>query len=162
MSCSRSSRELTDDWKVDDALPLPERQAVNMAHLASHAMRQTDAWRIYRLARTASDPEIPKLVDGFVDIVISSIALNHLGTPEPQPLPRLAIRAFFAFFESALDDTRAAGVPLAQVTQLLNDTLRATIEAAVTASRQHASSGTSEPEFSASRRPARGGARRSR
>ncbi len=156
----RSGHQLTDGWNVDETLPLPERQAANMAHLASHAMRQTDAWRIYRLARTSNDPEIHTIVDDFVEIVITSTALNHLGTPEPPPLPRLAIRAFFAFFESALDDSRATDVPLGQVTQLLSDTLRATIHAGVAASRQEPSNGTSEPEPSASRRNSRRGAGR--
>lgn len=134
----RAGHQLTDDWNVDETRPLPERQAENMARLASHALRPTDAWLIYRFARTAGDPEVRKIVDGFVELVISSIASNHLGTTEPPPLPRLAIRAFFAFFESTLDDTRATGAPLAQVTQLLNDTLRATIQAAVAASDQGA------------------------
>jgi AcrR family transcriptional regulator len=158
----RSGHELTDGWNVDERLTLPERQAANMAHLASHAMRQTDAWRIYRLARTTNDPEIRAIVEDFVEIVISSTALNHLGTPEPPALPRLAIRAFFAFFESALDDSRATGAPLAQVTQLLSDTLRATIHAALAASHQEQSNGTSEPEPSTSGRNSRRGASRHR
>ncbi len=97
-------------------------------------MQPSDAWRIYRLARAAPDPEISKAVQRFVEAVISSISQNHLGMRTPPPLVRLAIRGYLAFFESVLDDARAARAPLDSVSRMLNDTLLAAIPAALVAS----------------------------
>jgi AcrR family transcriptional regulator len=121
----RAGHQLTDDWIIDETIPLPERLAANNARMIEHAMGPTDAWRIYRLARASGDPELSDKVGRFVDIVVSSVALNQLGAADPPPLARLAIRAYLAFFESALDDARNTDVPIEQVTRVLGDTLTA-------------------------------------
>lgn len=126
----RAGHELTDDWIVDETIPLPERLAANTARMIEHAMRPTDAWRIYRLVRGSADPELADTVDRFVDIVVSSVALNQLGTADPPPLARIVIHAYMAFFESALDQARTSAVPLEQVTGMLGDTLVAAMQAA--------------------------------
>src|SRR5690242_10188575 len=54
----RAGHELADGWVVDDALPLQERLAVNVQRMIDHALRPTDAWRIYRLARATTDAEM--------------------------------------------------------------------------------------------------------
>jgi AcrR family transcriptional regulator len=128
----RAGHQLTDDWIVDETIPLPERLAANNARIIEHAMRPTDAWRIYRLARASADPELSEKVSRFLDIVVSSVALNHLGTADPPPLARLAIRAYLAFFESALDDARNTAVPIEHVTRVLDDTLTAAMQAPLT------------------------------
>lgn len=125
----RAGHRLTDDWIVDEAILLPERLAANNARMIEHAMRPTDAWRIYRLARASADRELSEKIDRFADIVVSSVSLNQLGTPDPPPLARLAIRAYLAFFESALDEARKTAVPIEQVTRVLHDTLAAAMQA---------------------------------
>ncbi|MFN8175856.1 MAG: TetR/AcrR family transcriptional regulator [Solirubrobacteraceae bacterium] len=126
----RAGRLLTDDWVTDPSIPLPERLAANNARMIEHAMQPSDPWRIYRLARGSTDPELLETVDRFVDLVVSSIALNHLGTEDPPPLARLALRGYLAFFEVALDDARDAGIAPEQVLPVLGGTLVAALGAA--------------------------------
>lgn len=118
-----AGRELTEGWVVDEAIPLGERIAANNARMVAHAMEPTDAWRLYRMARGSADPEITATVERFLDVVIASMSLNHLGTPDPPPVARIALRGYFAFFESVLDDARAAGMSPDEVLPLLGDTL---------------------------------------
>jgi AcrR family transcriptional regulator len=129
----RAGRDLTGDW-VYDELPLPDRMTANFARMSAHAMAPSDSWRIYRRARAASIPELDEIVTRYAERVISSIALNHLGTSDPPPLVHLALTGYLAFAETALDETRMRRAPEADVMQLLADTLVATIRAAGTAS----------------------------
>jgi AcrR family transcriptional regulator len=131
----RAGRELTDDWVVDEAIPLPERLATNMSRMIEHASEPTDAWRIYRRSRAATDPELREVVDRFVEVVVASVSLNQLGTSDPPPLARLAIRGYLSFFESVLDDARTTRAPRERVTAMLAQTLVAAVNAAAAASR---------------------------
>jgi AcrR family transcriptional regulator len=132
----RAAQQLTADWAVDEAVPLEERLAANFNRIAEHAMRPTHAWQIHRLARAASEPELSEVVARFVQVVIANVAQNHLGTAEPPPLVRLALKAYVAFAEAALDEARATGADRAEVTSVLANTLVATIDAAVQATRK--------------------------
>ena len=124
-----AGRVLTEGWVVDEAIPLPERIAMNVGRLIDHAMQPSDAWRLYRLARVSTDPEVRGVFDRFVDTVIASISLNNLGTADPPPLARAALVGFFAFFEAALEEARAAGLPRERALVLLNETLVAALRA---------------------------------
>lgn len=126
----KAGTELTDGWVVDEAIPLPERIAINVGRLIDHAIRPSDAWRLYRLARVSTDQEVRVVFDRFVDMVIASISLNNLGTTEPAPLARAALIGFFAFFEATLDEARAAALPRERVLTMLNETLVAALRAA--------------------------------
>ena len=130
----RAGHELTDDWVLDDELPLPERLAANFARMSAHAFEPTDAWRIHRRARAADRPELDQIVARYLDVVIASVSLNHLGTSDPPPLIRLALIGFIAFAETALEQARIQGARPQEVMQLLSDTLVATIDAARAAS----------------------------
>ncbi|HET9104287.1 MAG TPA: TetR/AcrR family transcriptional regulator [Solirubrobacteraceae bacterium] len=125
----RAGHELTSGWILDESIPLDQRLAANVGRIVRHAMQPSDAWRIYRLARSAREPEISASVDRFVEIVIASIAQNHLGTRAPAPPVRMAIRGYLAFFESVLDDARGTTIALESVLGMLNAVLRATVEA---------------------------------
>jgi AcrR family transcriptional regulator len=126
----RAGEQLTGDWVLDDALPLDQRLSANFARIIEHALAPTDAWRIHRRARAAIDPEFTAVVARFVDRVISSISQNHLGTPDPAPLARIALTGYVAFAETVLDEARTGRAPREQVVQLLADTLVATVQAA--------------------------------
>lgn len=126
----RAGSELTGDWVVSERLPLSERLAANFARTATHAMAPSDAWRIYRRARAADQPELDEIVARHVETVISSVSLNHLGTRTPPPLLHLALTGFVAFAETTLDEARVRKAPRGEVMRLLTDTLLATIQAA--------------------------------
>lgn len=130
----RAGRELVDGWVVDDAIPLPDRIVANNARMIAHAMEPTDAWRIYRMARGTTDPEVSATVDRLLGVVVSSMSLNHFGTPDPPPVTRIALRGYFAFFESVLDDARASGMEPEEVLPLLGDTLVHALDVAQSAS----------------------------
>ncbi len=131
----RAAQQLTADWAVDETVPLEQRLAANFNRIAEHAMRPTHAWQIHRLARAANEAELRELVARFVRIVIANVAQNHLGTAEPPPLVRLALHAYVAFAETALDEARATGAGREPVTVVLASTLVATIDAAAQATR---------------------------
>lgn len=129
----RAGEQLTQGWFLDDSEPLSERLSSNFARIMDHALAPTHAWRIHRMARAALDPEVSAVVERFVAIVISSIARNHLRTPDPPPLVALALQGFVAFTEAVLEEARVSALPRSQVTALLAQTLIATIDAARTA-----------------------------
>jgi AcrR family transcriptional regulator len=124
-----AGRVLTDGWVIDEAIPLPERLAMNVGRLIDHAMQPSDAWRLYRLARVTTDPEVRSVFDRFVETVLASISLNQLGTAEPPPPARAALVGFFGFFEAALEEARAAALPRERVLAMLNETLGAALRA---------------------------------
>ena len=130
----QAGRRLTDDGVLDGALPLPERLAANFSRIATPAMGPSDAWRIHRRARAAGQPDLEEPIARYLEIVISSISLNHLGTPEPSPLMHLALTGFVSFTETVLDETRARDAPLTDVLRFLADALVATVQAAKSAS----------------------------
>jgi AcrR family transcriptional regulator len=126
----QAGRELTADWVTDDALPLEQRLAENFARMADHALGPSDAWRIHRRARAADQSELDAIVAVYVETIIASISLNHLGTPDPPPLVHLALSGYVALAETIADEARATHAPREQVMKLLSSTLVATIGAA--------------------------------
>ncbi len=129
----RAGGQLTQGWVLDESLPLDERLRANFARIMDHALAPTHAWRVHRMARAALDPEVSVVVERFVSVVISSISLNHLQTPDPPPPVRLALQGFVAFTEAVLEEARITAVDRAVLAELLAKSLRATIDAALTA-----------------------------
>jgi AcrR family transcriptional regulator len=129
----RAGHELTDGWITDETVPIDERVAENNARIVSHALAPTDAWRINRLARSASAPELREVVDRFAGQVVLNMSMNHLGTPDPPPFARLALFGYFAFVEAVLDEVRTGDFEPEQIVQMLNDTLEGALRAAAAA-----------------------------
>ena len=126
----RAGAELSGDWVIDEELPLPERLTANFGRMLDHALGPSDAWRIYRRARSAGQPEINEIVTRYAERVIASVAVNHLRTADPPPLAHIALTGSVAYAEAALDEARTTRASREQVMQLLSDTLVATIRAA--------------------------------
>jgi AcrR family transcriptional regulator len=129
----RSGMELTAGWVTTEAVPLEDRIAVNFARYFEHAMQPSDAWRVHRFARSTLHPELSEIVDRYEETVISGVSQNNLGTPDPPPLVRIALKAFIVFTETLLDQARNDGTPLGQVLAVVAETLPATVQAAVRA-----------------------------
>lgn len=129
----RAGHELTDGWITDEAVPIEERVAENNARIVAHALQPTDAWRINRLARSSSVPELREVVERFVERVISNMSMNHLGTYDPPPFARLALTGYFAFAETVLDEVRTGHFEPERIVQMLNDTLEGALRAAAAA-----------------------------
>ncbi len=121
---------LTDDWVTDESIPLSERLVMNNARMVSHAMEPSDAWVIYQLARGSTDPELRAAIDHFVEIVITSVSLNQLGTEDPPPLARVALKGYLGFFGTVLDEARETGTPPHLLVGLLGETLTAALQVA--------------------------------
>lgn len=128
----RAGHQLTDDWLVDESIPVAERLAANNRRMIEHAMKPTEAWTIYQHAQGSSDPEVKETVDRFVEVVITAMSVNHLGTSDPPPLYRLAIKGYLAFFGAVLDESRTdeAPVPTEGLLKLLAETLFTALRAA--------------------------------
>jgi AcrR family transcriptional regulator len=129
-----AGQRLTEGWVVDESVPLPERMAANFQHFASHAVEPTVAWRLNRLGQSAGDPEINAVIGRFHEVIVSGVALNQLGTTDPPPLVRIAIKGVIAFGETVLDRAREQGIPPEQVLPLMAQTLVTSVQAAAAAS----------------------------
>jgi AcrR family transcriptional regulator len=125
-----AGRELTEGWVTDETVPLDQRLAANFDRMIDHAAEPSEAWRVLRHSRIPSEPEVQELAESYRQVMIASIAVNHFGTADPPPLAKLALRAFLAYAEQALDIWREEGLDRAAVQALLARTLVATVEAA--------------------------------
>ncbi len=125
-----AGRELTEGWVTDERLPLESRLAANFERMIDHAAEPSDAWLVLRHSRIPAEPEVHELAESYRQVMVSSIALNHFGTADPPPLASLALRAFLAYAEQALDIYREEALDRPTVQALLSRTLVATVEAA--------------------------------
>jgi AcrR family transcriptional regulator len=125
----RAGDELTGDFIVAPEQSLPERLAANTERAIEHAARASDAWLVWRHARSAAEPEILAVRDRYRDELVTGMSLNFLGTGDPPPLARVALRAYLDFHETALDEWRDSGLDRAALLALLERTLTATVEA---------------------------------
>ncbi|GIK77479.1 MAG: hypothetical protein BroJett022_11690 [Actinomycetes bacterium] len=125
-----AGHQLTDEWITDESIPLAERLIANNGRMIEHAMEPSVAWRLYRQARSSTDPELRETMDRFVEGVIAAISLNHLGTERPPPLARAALKGYLAFFGAVLDEARAASTPPERILPILNETLAAAMRSA--------------------------------
>jgi hypothetical protein len=114
---------------VDPEQSLAERLAANTERAIQHAARASDAWLVWRHARSAAEPEILAVRDRYRDELVMGMSLNFLGTGDPPPLARVALRAYLDFHETALDEWRGSGLGRAALLALLERTLTATVEA---------------------------------
>ena len=105
---ARAGDELTGDFIVDPSRPLAERLAANTDRAIDHAERRSDAWLVWRHAQSAAEPEIQAVLGRYRDAIVTGMALNHLGTADPPPLARVALRAYLDFHQTALDEWRGA------------------------------------------------------
>jgi AcrR family transcriptional regulator len=126
---ARAGDELTGEFIVDPKQPLAERLAANTERAIQHAARASDAWLVWRHARSAAEPEILAVRDRYRDELVTGMSLNFLGTGDPPPLARVALRAYLDFHETALDEWRGSGLDRAALLALLERTLTATVEA---------------------------------
>ncbi len=125
----RAGEHLTGEWLIDREIPLEEKLAANFERLIDQAAEPTDAWLLHRQSRASVDPEAIELADSYYDLVLRNISQNHLGTDDPPPLVRIALRGFIAYAESALDAWQGSGIPRATIAEVLRRTLIATVEA---------------------------------
>ena len=79
----RAGDELTGDFIVDPEQPLAERLAANTERAIEHAARASDAWLVWRHARSAAEPEILAVRDRYRDELVTGMSLNFLGTDDP-------------------------------------------------------------------------------
>jgi AcrR family transcriptional regulator len=124
----RAGHELTDGWVTDESIPLEQRMASNFFRFFAHAEKPSLAWRVYRLARASTDPELHAIIDRYQDVIVRGVAQNNLGTTDPPPIARMAIKAWLAFGETLLDEARESDVPREEVLQLLAQTIVTTMD----------------------------------
>ena len=126
----RAGQELTDDWSLDESVPLQQRLAANFARMADHAAAPSDAWVARRFGAASGDPEVRAVHDRYARRVVDAIARNNLGTDDVAPLVRASLEAYLAFAEALLDRMRESGLPREQVVGVLAEILAATTTAA--------------------------------
>jgi AcrR family transcriptional regulator len=125
----RAGSDLTAGWITDSDLSTDERTAANFERVADHVMKPSDSWLVYRQARGLADREVQAMLRGYQEIVLSSVAMNQLGTGDPPPAARVALIAYLAYVETALDAARELGVDRDEVRRLLVTVLEATLAA---------------------------------
>jgi AcrR family transcriptional regulator len=125
----RAGRELTDGWIVDERLAPAERAAANLRRVLDHALEPSQAWLVYREAQASRESDVVELGARYREVVLSSIAVNQFGTPDPGELRRLALDSFIAFVERALDQSRERGVDPDEVAALIQRVLAGVVDA---------------------------------
>jgi AcrR family transcriptional regulator len=101
-----------------------------LARLLDHALAPTHAWRIHRAALAVQDPQVRSVVGRRLEELTLELSRASLGTDDPPPLARAALRGYLGFAEAALEEGRSAGLPRSELLGLLKDTLVATLGAA--------------------------------
>jgi AcrR family transcriptional regulator len=124
----RAGHELTDGWTTDESIPLAQRQAANFVRFFEHSREPSVAWRIYRMGLASTDAQLHAMIDRFQDVIVRGVAQNNLGTADPPPIARMAIKACLAFGETMLDQARGSDVPREEVLQLVARTILSTME----------------------------------
>ena len=106
------------------------------AGMASIAPRSTEeTFPLYHLRQELGKlaqerpSELPARFERYLDAVVTGMALNHLGTADPAPLARVALRAYLDFHQAALDEWRGSGLDLGALLAVLERTLTATVAA---------------------------------
>ena len=124
----RAGHQLTDGWVTDESIPLGERMAANFLRFFAHSEEPSLAWRIHRLGRVATEPELAEIMEEFEEVIVEGVSLNNFGTADPPPLARLAIKGFINFAETVLDLARETDVPREQVLALVQQSFAATVQ----------------------------------
>ena len=125
-----AGREMLSGWTTDPSLSLEERLRANTAHIATHALGPSAAWRIHRQARAATQPEITEIVSDYLGTAVTNISLNNLGTADPPALVRATINAVLAFGETLIEETRGDHATQKQLEQIIMKTQTAALRAA--------------------------------
>src|SRR3954470_18488858 len=125
----RGGEEIAGGWVIDEQIPREERIAANFPRVVEHARGPSAAWLVYRQARASTEPEVLEAIGGYVDRIVSAVALNQLGTTEPPALARVALQGFVAFTEVAFDEARRQGLAPETVMPVLAETLAAAMAA---------------------------------
>lgn len=129
-SAELAGADLVADWTVDEEMPLDARRARNFGAMARHAGTPTDAWLVSRITVGSADPEVRATTARVRGHVVSAMALNAFGTPDPSPLARAALTAYLAFAESLLDRAREERLDGAEVVRVLEAMLESAVAAA--------------------------------
>src|SRR6266508_3541599 len=93
----RAGDQLSSGWVTDPYVPLNERLAANLNRLLDHAAEPTDAWQLYRQGRGLVDPDLLEIARIYRERIISTVALNQLGTTEPPQVVRIALDGMLAY-----------------------------------------------------------------
>lgn len=117
--------------RTDQDVPLEEKTPANIAGYLDEMLAETPVYLMFKRAGASPDPEVQELVEEARASIVSAIALNNLGTPDPPPLLRLALRSYLDFAEAAVADVRRRdGVTREQLEELLAASLRSILAAA--------------------------------
>jgi AcrR family transcriptional regulator len=124
----RAGQELTGGWTTDESIPLEQRMAINFLGFFEHSREPSLAWRIYRLARASTDPELHAIIDRFQNVIVQGVSQNNLGTADPPPIARMTIKALLSFGETMLDEARDSDVPHEEVLRTVAETMSNTMD----------------------------------
>jgi AcrR family transcriptional regulator len=130
----RAGDQLSSGWVTDPDVPLGERLVTNLNRLLDHAEEPTDAWQLYRQGRGIVDPDLLAIARTYRERIISTVALNQLGTTEPPPIVRIALDGMLAYVETVIEAAIEQEVPRERVHELVGGTLMSAMNAAAGAS----------------------------
>ncbi len=130
----RAGEQLSSGWVTDPAVPLSERLVTNLNRLLDHAAEPTDAWQLYRQGRGLVDPDLLEIARIYRERIISTVALNQLGTTDPPQVIRIALEGVLAYVETVIEAAIEQDLPREQVHELVGGTLMSAMNAAAGAS----------------------------
>ena len=102
----RACSQLEGLFDSSPAETAANKMPANVARYLDEALAPTNRWRLYARSLRSADDQLRACSVATRLAVTEGIAVNHLGTPNPQPEVVAALFGVFGFLEDASDEWR--------------------------------------------------------
>jgi AcrR family transcriptional regulator len=102
--------DLAELLDVDPDVPLEEKTSANIATYVDAILEQNPIYVLYSRAGHSADDDIRAFAMVMRDTLVSRIALNNLGSPDPPATVRAALDGYIAFVEATCESWRDRGL----------------------------------------------------
>ena len=115
----------------DPTADLETKLPANTSAYLSEALAPTPRYVLFMRATRSPQPDVAQVGAEARDRIISGIALNNLGTPDPSPQVRAGLVGLIGFLEASAAQWRELGIEDRQTLErLLMEVTRASVSAA--------------------------------
>jgi AcrR family transcriptional regulator len=102
--------QLAELLDVSPEVPLDEKTPANIATYVDTILAQNPVYVLYARAERSADDDVRAHAQLTRDTLISRMAVNNLGTPDPPPALRSALNGYIAFAEATCESWRDQGL----------------------------------------------------
>ena len=102
--------QLAELLDVSPDVPLEQKTPANIATYLDAILEPNPIYVLYARAERSADSDVRGLAQQMRDTLISRVAVNNLGTPDPPPELAAALNGFIAFTEATAESWRDQGL----------------------------------------------------